>query len=178
MHWYYSKSGTQQGPVTEAVLREKISSGEIGQADLIWRDGMSDWMPVSKVPEMAGFLGVSPGPVLDSAPVRPAFPVEPSEQASPYSQVTAPAPYSGNPDVPSYLWQSIVVTLLCCLPFGIPAIVYAARVDSLKRLGDFQGAANASNTARQWCLAALISGLIIIALSAVSGLLVPGHSPR
>ena len=31
--------------------------------------------------------------------------------------------------VPNYLVQSILVTLFCCLPFGIVAIVYAAQVN-------------------------------------------------
>ena len=38
-------------------------------------------------------------------------------------------PYADQPhDIPTYLWQSIVCTLLCCMPFGIVAIVFAAQV--------------------------------------------------
>ncbi|NER07984.1 MAG: CD225/dispanin family protein [Okeania sp. SIO3C4] len=33
-------------------------------------------------------------------------------------------------NVPSYLTQAILITVFCCLPFGIVAIVYAAQVNS------------------------------------------------
>src|SRR5437762_2059610 len=31
--------------------------------------------------------------------------------------------------IPNYLAQAILVTVFCCLPFGIPAIVFAAQVN-------------------------------------------------
>ena len=52
--------------------------------------------------------------------------------------------------IPNYLAQSILVTLFCCLPLGIPAIVYAAQVNSKVQAGDIQGAIAASNKARMW----------------------------
>jgi hypothetical protein len=67
------------------------------------------------------------------------------------------------PHVPSHLVEAILVTLLCCLPFGIVAIVYAARVDGKLAAGDHDGARHASAKAGNWCLAALICGLITYA---------------
>lgn len=55
------------------------------------------------------------------------------------------------PTVPNYLVQSILVTLCCCLPFGIVAIIYAAQVNSKLALGDIPGAMAASRNARTWC---------------------------
>ena len=43
-------------------------------------------------------------------------------------------------DIPNYLWQSIIVTLLCCLPLGIPAIIYATKVHTKLLQGDVAGA--------------------------------------
>jgi len=40
----------------------------------------------------------------------------------------------------NWLWQSIVVTLFCCVPFGIVGIVYAAKVDVLYFNGRYQDA--------------------------------------
>lgn len=60
----------------------------------------------------------------------------------------------------NYLVQSILVTLCCCLPFGIVSIVYAARVDSLWRAGDFQGAVTASENAKKWSWIAFGLGLV------------------
>ena len=52
--------------------------------------------------------------------------------------------------MPNYLVQSILVTLCCCLPFGIPAIVFAAQVNGKLAAGDIQGAIDASNKAKMW----------------------------
>ena len=70
--------------------------------------------------------------------------------------------YSGAPAaaVPNYLVPSILVTLCCCLPFGIVAIVYAAQVNSKLAAGDVTGATVASRNARMWCIIAAITGVI------------------
>lgn len=149
MQWYYSKNGTQLGPVAEGELRAKLATGEISQTDLAWREGMGDWLPVAKIPELSTS---SPGSLRE--PV----------QASPYrTPVVGQASDAPGVIIPSYLWQSIVVTIFCCPPFGIPAIVYAAKVDTLRATGDIQGAMSASSTAKMWCLLAVgIWGVLFI----------------
>jgi hypothetical protein len=62
--------------------------------------------------------------------------------------------------VESYLVHSILVTFFCCLPLGIPAIVYAARVNNKLAVGDVNGAMEASGQAKTWCWIALIAGLV------------------
>jgi hypothetical protein len=71
-------------------------------------------------------------------------------------------PPAGNPPkMPStYLWQAIVVTILCCLPFGIAAIVNASRVQSRFLNGDYTGAEAASRNARDWSIWALVTGIV------------------
>ena len=68
------------------------------------------------------------------------------------------------PAIPSNLWQSIVVTLLCCLPFGIVAIVYAAKVDGLQARGDIAGAMSAAASSRTWCNVSLLvwAGFLVV----------------
>ena len=70
------------------------------------------------------------------------------ETASPY------APPSSNPlpsqKIPNYLVQSILVTLCCCLPAGIVAIVFAAQVDGKVALGDLETARRYSRQAYLW----------------------------
>ncbi len=63
--------------------------------------------------------------------------------------------------IPNYLWQAIVCTLCCCWPLGIPAIVYAAQVNTKVGQGDMEGARNASNNARMWCWIAFGLGLAV-----------------
>jgi interferon-induced transmembrane protein len=58
---------------------------------------------------------------------------------------------SGTPQqIPNYLVQSILVTLCCCLPFGIVAIVYSAQVNPKLAAGDMEGALDASAKAKMW----------------------------
>jgi molecular chaperone DnaK (HSP70) len=53
--------------------------------------------------------------------------------------------------LPTYLVQSILLTLFCCWPLGIVAIVNAARVNSRLLSGDIAGAKAASRAAKTWC---------------------------
>lgn len=168
MQWYYSKNGSQLGPISEGELRNKISTGDIYQTDLVWREGMKDWLPVSKVAELAG-------PIAVSEPGGP--PTQAGETNSPYAPPMAGAHGQMVPgvEIPTYLWQSILVTILCCWPIGIPAIVYAAKVDGLKNRGDIQGAMAASKNAKNWTLASLIAGILVGVLVGIS-VVVGGNS--
>jgi len=48
----------------------------------------------------------------------------------------------------NYLVLAIVVTVLCCLPFGIVGIVYAAQVNARAQGGDIAGAEESARKAR------------------------------
>jgi hypothetical protein len=65
-------------------------------------------------------------------------------------------------DIPSYLAQAILVTLFCCWPFGIVAIVQAAQVNSRLGSGDVRGAREASDKARMWCWISFGLGIPVI----------------
>ncbi len=94
----------------------------------------------------------------------------PAGVGPPMSQRTPPSgplPRS----VPTYLVQAILVTLLCCLPFGVVAIVYAAQVNSKLGVGDFDGAEEASRKAKKWCWISLGVGLAFMVIYVVLMLL-------
>lgn len=78
-----------------------------------------------------------------------------------------------SPAVPNYLWQSIACTVLCCVPFGIPAIVFATKVGPALAIGDLAAAREASGKAKMWCWIAfglgLFGGLAYIGLVVVAG---------
>jgi hypothetical protein len=93
----------------------------------------------------------------------------PAENASPVSRPivgNGGGNYSSQPPrmamPPTYLWQSIVVTFLCCMPFGIPAIVYASKVEKLFLGGDYIGAEKASSNAKGWMVASFVSGFVAV----------------
>ena len=52
--------------------------------------------------------------------------------------------------VPTYLVWAILVTLLCFLPTGIVAIVFATQVNNKLAAGDVAGAMEASGRAKMW----------------------------
>jgi len=78
---------------------------------------------------------------------------------------------------PNYLVWAILTTILCCLPFGIVSIVYAAQVNSKWTAGDYEGAKLSSKNAKIWAWVAFAIGIagaliwfILMALGVVAGL--------
>jgi len=62
----------------------------------------------------------------------------------------------------NWLWQSIVATVLCCLPFGIAGIIYAVRVDSLYYSGRYEESQQAAGKAKMWTIIAFAVGIVYI----------------
>jgi Interferon-induced transmembrane protein len=76
--------------------------------------------------------------------------------------------------VQNYLVWAILATVLCCLPAGIPAIVYAAQVNGKLQIGDLAGAQLASKNAKMWCLisvGAFFAGFLLWGLLVMLGIL-------
>ena len=60
----------------------------------------------------------------------------------------------------NYLVWAILSTLLCCLPFGIVAIVKSSKVDTLWYAGNHAEAIQASNDAKKWSIISAVVGLV------------------
>lgn len=67
-------------------------------------------------------------------------------------------------NIPNYLPQAILVTLFCCLPFGIVAIVQAAQVNSKIAAGNYEGAIQSSDSAKKWCWISFIAGMAVVVI--------------
>lgn len=83
--------------------------------------------------------------------------------------VNTPPPSQQNqmhPELPpkSWLVESILVTILCCLPFGIAGIVNASKVESRWYAGDKAGAQRASEDAARWTKIGFFGGLAFIVI--------------
>ncbi len=64
----------------------------------------------------------------------------------------------------TWMLESILVTLFCCLPFGIAGIVFASKVSSLHASGKYDEALQASKDAGKWTKIGFfvgIAGIII-----------------
>ena len=69
------------------------------------------------------------------------------------------------PKPENYLVWSILVTLFCCLPFGIVAIIKSCAVDSAYAANNLPAAQEASAAAKKWCLIGAIAGAAVVAAS-------------
>ena len=134
------RSGTRMGPYSLEDARHFFAQGLLVETDLAWREGMASWLPLPEV--LGGGRRVAPPP-----PPRP-------------------MPGSGSGFGPSgkpktYMREAIVATLFCCLPFGIPAIVFASQVDTKFNTGDYQGAQKASDNAKTWYYVSVATGVVV-----------------
>ena len=79
------------------------------------------------------------------------------------SQVAPARPAS----IQTYMVPAVLVTLLCFLPTGIAALVYASQVSAKLNAGDVAGAARASSSARTWVIVSVVAGVIVWGIYAV-----------
>lgn len=93
---------------------------------------------------------------------------------APPSFAAQPSAWGGQPSSThkpdNYLVWSILVTLFCCLPLGIAAIVNAAKVDGLWASGDYYGAQQAARQAKKWCAWSFGLGLVVIGFYVIAEL--------
>ncbi|MCR8558429.1 CD225/dispanin family protein [Mucilaginibacter sp. BJC16-A38] len=78
--------------------------------------------------------------------------------------LTQPTGQMPPPRPKNWLVESILVTIFCCLPFGIVGIVNAASVNSRYDVGDYAGALNASQQAGKWTKIGFFVGIGVYVL--------------
>ena len=140
--------GQQYGPVSAEQLRQWIAEGRVNAQTLGQAEGSTGWMPLGQLSEFASLFGGTGGSVPPP-----------------------PLPLTPRPQVPNYLVQAILCTVCCCPPFGIPAIVFAAQVNSKLAAGDAQGAMEASRKAKMWCWISFGLGIVSNILGCIVGFL-------
>jgi len=67
----------------------------------------------------------------------------------------------------TYLVESILVTIFCCVVFGVLAIVKAAKVSSAYSAGNYDEALEASEAAKKWVTWGFICGIIVCILAVI-----------
>ena len=133
----------EYGPVDSDQINHWIREGRVNEQTLVQEAGSNRWTAITEIPKFAATLNTQPRPpVATPAPATTGLPAAPVH-------------------VPSYLLPAILTTILCCTPFGIPAIFYAVRVNSKLNKGDFAGAQSDSAKARMWCWICTILGVIL-----------------
>ena len=74
---------------------------------------------------------------------------------------TPPPPTGGSATVPNYLVPAII-SIFCCWPLAIPAIIFATQVNGKVAAGDIAGAQDASKKAKMFSYIALGIGILEI----------------
>ena len=142
MKYYIAENGKQVGPIEEGEL---LSHGMTVNT-LVWHEGMPEWVPAGKVPELAYMFGGAAVP-----PQQPPYPQQPPQYGAAPMRQEMPK---------TWLVESVLATLFCCLPCGIVGIIKASKVSSLYNAGDYAGAAEASAQAKKWTLIGVIVGFV------------------
>ncbi|MET9532007.1 SPFH domain-containing protein [Streptomyces sp. NPDC006649] len=61
--WFVGVNGAQQGPYDSAALSGLVGAGTLTRTTLVWKDGMSGWLPADQVPGIGGLFGSVPPPL-------------------------------------------------------------------------------------------------------------------
>lgn len=155
--------------ILNGVRLGPLSLDEVMQLPLtpdtpVWHAGLRDWSTAAALPEFIGRFDLGgepcPPPHDDSA----AEPYTPYYESNYRENDTSRMPRT-------YLAWAIVATLLCCIPTGIVAIIYASRVSSKYMQGDYYGSQRASQNALTWIIVSAVCGLIAIPFQIASFLL-------
>jgi hypothetical protein len=74
---------------------------------------------------------------------------------------SSPPPAGGSETVPNYLVPAII-SLFCCMPLGVVAVIFAAQVNGKVAAGDIAGAMDSSKKAKMFSFIAIGLGLLVI----------------
>lgn len=72
IEWYLARDGKQHGPLTEVEMRKLAELGHLRPTDLVWRQGLPNWMAAATLPELARPVAPPPPPPPAPPPPPPA----------------------------------------------------------------------------------------------------------
>lgn len=158
MKYYIILNDVQLGPLDGQELRRL----PITPQTPVWHEGMADWAPCGTLGELADMFAGTP-PAIHRAPAGyDPYAASFAQGGSRQGPVRAPGDsYEQIPDCPpTYLAWSILVTVLCCLPFGVVAIIKSCAVTTSYNRGDYESALKNSKEAQTWTIVSVVLGLI------------------
>lgn len=112
--------------------------GRVTPQTYVWREGLADWVQAINLPELSAVL-------LPEGSVSPSGVVKPKD----------------------YLVESILVTLFCCMVFGILGIVYSVQANSAFSSGNITAANEFSAKAKQWVTYGFWCGIAVVGIYAI-----------
>lgn len=176
-YYYVDGNNQQQGPIDAAQL----PSFGVTTKTLVWCEGMANWQAAGEIPELASLFAAKQPEIPVQPQMQPGTPTQPQmqqqvqpqpmninnfQQAQQPMNTQPPFQQPNNQQMPpqpdNYLVWAILVTVLCCLPFGVASIIYSVKVGSLYAQGDYNGAVDASQKAKKFAMIGGIGGLVFI----------------
>ncbi len=139
--YFYTDGTNKYGPFTLEELKEN----NISRETQVWFQELEDWKSAGEVPELEELFNFLPPPL-------------PQENIN-LNQDRMNNQNTNQQPPKTWLLESILVTLFCCLPFGIAGIVNAAKVESRFYAGDIESANRASADAKKWTTVSFWIGL-------------------
>ena len=95
---------------------------------------------------------------------RCGYEIHQGQAVCPACNATQPVPVK----IKSHMADAIIVTVCCCIPFGIVGIIYASKVSSLLAIGNIAAAQDAAKKAAMWSWigfgCGIVSNAIVIGL--------------
>lgn len=147
-------NGVQQGPYTFDQLQQL----PIDASTPVWYDGLPQWMPAGQAPATAPMFA---GQQTERPQQAVQHPYAAQQQPSDPNVVYVQAP----PRPATYLIWSILLTVLCCSPFSIIAIITGAIVNSRYNAGNYDGARRMSDVTEWMIIFSIVVGLIFLPLT-------------
>lgn len=150
------REGEVTGPFTRAEIDAAIARGDIHAGSLLCMEGSTQWQPASVI--LFG-MAVAERPTVP--PTVTSSTIDTSGGAS--SRPGFPAGSARRVSVAGPIIVTVLSLLLCCLPVGAVALVYAFIANAKYEAGDLEGGMRAERTTRSW----MIAMWILLALSCV-----------
>ena len=66
--WYYAFNARRMGPVTQGQLAAMLAGGQLSSHTPVWRQGMADWLPASRVEALRAASVPTPPPLTSPVP--------------------------------------------------------------------------------------------------------------
>jgi len=81
--YYVVQNGQAAGPFDMGTLSKMVSEGTLTKDNLVWKQGMSDWITAGNVQELQSIFGFGVPPVPPVPPAPPTPPVPPAPSTPP-----------------------------------------------------------------------------------------------
>lgn len=103
--YHYSRDGQSFGPVSVEQLRQLAVAGQLTANDLVWKEGMAEWVPAGRFkglipPAPAANAPLAPGPAVRAA-------VAPSDDAATEFQLREAAPAPAMPQAAAFVRPAV-----------------------------------------------------------------------